>query len=93
MKKLLLALLTAGLSLAAVAEEPVDINTASAEELAENLKGIGLSKAQKIIDYREANGGFGHIDELVNVQGIGIRTVDRNRGMILLQHPDEKIPE
>jgi competence protein ComEA len=93
MKKLLLALLTAGLSLAAVAEEPVDINTASAEELAENLKGIGLSKAQKIIDYREANGGFGHVDELVNVQGIGIRTVDLNRGMILLQHPDEKIPE
>lgn len=67
------------------ASGPVNINKASAEEIAENLKGIGLSKAQLIVDYREANGTFVHIDELVNVKGIGIKTIDQNRGLIILQ--------
>lgn len=67
------------------AAQPVNVNTASAEEIAENLKGIGLSKAQLIVDYRETNGSFDHVDELVNVKGIGVKTVDRNRGMIILQ--------
>lgn len=86
MKKLITALLIACFSLAAWAAEPVNVNTASAEEIADSLDGIGLSKAQKIIEYREANGGFVHVDELVNVKGIGVRTVDRNRGMILLDN-------
>jgi competence protein ComEA len=60
------------------------VNPASAEESAENLKGIGLSKAQLIVDYREANGSFEHADQLVNVKGIGIKTIDQNREMILL---------
>jgi len=67
------------------AAEPVNVNTATAEEISENLKGIGLSKAQLIVDYREANGSFLHIDELVNVKGVGIKTIDNNRGMILLE--------
>lgn len=66
------------------AAEPVNVNTATAEELAENLKGVGLSKAKLIVAYREANGSFGHADELVNVKGIGIRTIDQNRDMILV---------
>lgn len=74
----------AALSGVAWAAEPVDVNTATAEEIAENLKGVGLSKAQAIVAYREANGAFLHVDELVNVKGIGIRTVDQNRGMILV---------
>jgi competence protein ComEA len=84
--KFFLTLLVAGfLFTAAWASEPVNVNTASAEEISEALKGIGLSKARLIIDYRETNGTFLHIDELVNVKGIGIKTVDRNRGMIILQ--------
>ena len=84
--KFLLTLLAAGfLFSTAWAAEPVNVNTASAEEISENLKGIGPSKAQLIVDYRDANGTFLHVDELVNVKGIGIKTVDRNRGMILLQ--------
>lgn len=66
------------------AAEPVNVNTATAEEIAANLKGIGLSKAKLIVAYREANGSFRHVDELVNVKGIGIKTVDQNRDMILL---------
>jgi competence protein ComEA len=64
---------------------PVNVNTASAEEISDSLKGIGISKAQLIVDYREANGSFVHIDELVNVKGIGIKTIDQNRDLILLQ--------
>jgi competence protein ComEA len=89
MNPLLKKLAVAGLALAlstglAQAAEPVNVNTATAEELAESLKGIGLSKAQAIVAYREANGAFQHVDELVNVKGVGIRTVDQNRDLILL---------
>jgi competence protein ComEA len=84
--KFLLTLLAAGfLFTTAWAAEAVNVNTASAVEISESLKGIGPSKAQLIVDYREANGSFLHVDELVNVKGIGIKTIDRNRGMILLQ--------
>jgi len=67
---------------------PVNVNTASAEEISESLKGIGLSKAQLIVEYREANGSFLHVDELVNVKGIGLKTVDQNRDLIIVQDED-----
>lgn len=63
----------------------VDINTATAEQLADALTGIGESKSKAIVAYREQNGDFEHIDELVNVRGIGLRTVDRNRDRIELK--------
>jgi competence protein ComEA len=85
MKFFLILLVTSILLSNAWAAEPVNVNTASAAEISENLKGIGLSKARLIVEYREANGSFLHVDELVNVKGIGIKTVDNNRGMILLQ--------
>lgn len=84
MKFILSLLVTAILAAAAWAAEPVNVNTASAEDIAANLKGIGLSKARLIVEYRESHGSFVHADELVNVKGIGIKTVDQNRGMILL---------
>ena len=67
------------------AASPVNVNTATAEEISDNLKGIGLSKAQSIVDYREKNGSFLHADELVKVKGIGLKTIDRNRDLIVLQ--------
>ena len=84
MRFVLSVLATAILAVAAWAAEPVNVNTASAEEIAASLKGIGPSKARLIVEYREANGSFMHVDELVNVKGIGIKTVDQNREMILL---------
>jgi competence protein ComEA len=89
MKKFFAVLLASVFSIAAWAGQPVNVNKASAEEIAESLKGVGLSKAESIVEYREANGSFVHVDELVNVKGIGIRTVDQNRGMILLQEARE----
>jgi len=68
-----------------LAEQPVNINLASAEVLAEALDGVGLAKAYRIIEYREAHGPFEHVDELAAVQGIGEATVEKNRDVIRLQ--------
>ena len=67
------------------ASEPVNINLASAEVLADSLQGVGLAKAHRIVEYREAYGPFEHIDELAAVQGIGSTTVEKNRSVIRLQ--------
>jgi competence protein ComEA len=90
MKYLITLIITSMLSLAAWAADPVNINTASAEKISENLNGIGLSKAELIVEYRETHGAFTHVDELVNVKGVGLRTVDKNRGMILLGDSDTR---
>ncbi len=49
----------------------VNINTATAEEIAENLDGIGENIAQRIVEYREQNGKFSNIEDIKNVNGIG----------------------
>ena len=85
--KHLIAALVFALSLSglALAETPaVDINTATAEQMAEALHNVGMAKAEAIVAYREEHGPFEHIDELVNVRGIGLATVDRNRDRIQL---------
>ena len=69
----------------ALAEHPVNINLASAEVLAEALDGVGLAKAYRIIEYREAHGPFEHDDELAAVRGIGEAKVEKNRDVIRLQ--------
>jgi competence protein ComEA len=83
-KSLLTFLATGLFSILAWAVQPVNVNTATAEEIAEALKGVGMSKAEAIVSYRTEHGDFKHADELVNVKGIGIRTVDINREYILL---------
>lgn len=63
----------------------VNVNTASAEEIAEVLVGIGVRKAQAIVAYREANGRFDRAEELQLVKGIGHSTVERNLERIRVQ--------
>ena len=88
MKTLLTLLATSLFSIWAWAAQPVNVNSANADEIAESLKGVGLSKAAAIVSYRETNGPFKHVDELINVKGIGIRTVDINREYILLENSE-----
>jgi competence protein ComEA len=61
---------------------PVDVNTADAETISAELKGVGLAKAQAIIDYRKKHGPFRSADDLSLVKGIGERTVEMNRNDI-----------
>jgi|TARA_B110000240_G_C13449943_1_gene432076 competence protein ComEA len=77
----ILALLITG----PLAASPININQATAEQLADNLKGVGLKKAQAIIQYREKMGGFQNQDQLLNVKGIGAATLKKNEGNILLE--------
>jgi competence protein ComEA len=64
---------------------PININTATAEQLADSLNGIGLKKAQAIVAYREQVGGFKVLDELTAVKGVGPAILEKNRSMIVLQ--------
>lgn len=66
---------------------PVDINTADAGTIAGAISGVGEKKAAAIIRYREANGPFVSVDELANVKGIGMHTVDRNRENLTVSGP------
>ncbi len=69
---------------------PVNINTADAQTLASELSGVGLSKAEAIVEYREKHGPFRNADDLSLVKGIGERTVDRNRADIQVSAPKKK---
>lgn len=62
-------------------QEKLNINTATLEEL-QTLSGIGLKKAQAIIEYREENGSFKTVDGLKEIAGIGEKTVEKLRDSI-----------
>ncbi len=70
-----------GLLLAAT---PVNINQANAATIAKSLDGIGASRADAIVAWREAHGPFKKADDLKHVKGIGKATIERNRSAILL---------
>lgn len=59
----------------------ININKANSAQL-QTLNGIGPAKAQEILKYRKAHGGFKTVDELVNVSGIGPKTVAKLRGQV-----------
>lgn len=64
---------------AVFATEPVNINTADAQALAEAINGVGLKRAQAIVEYRKENGPFSTVDELMQVQGVGEKTLEKSR--------------
>lgn len=65
-------------------EQTVNINTASADELAATLRGVGESKAQAIVDHRELNGLFSSLEQLTDVRGIGAATLEKNKELLSL---------
>lgn len=73
-----------------LAATPVNINQADASSIAKSLDGIGASKAEAIVAWRDAHGPFKQIEDLGQVKGIGKATIERNRDAILLA--DDKAP-
>ena len=63
---------------------PVNVNTADASTIANELKGIGLKRAQTIVDYRAKHGPFKSADELALIKGIGPKVIQKNRADIKL---------
>jgi len=82
--RILVALLTITLS-AFVYAGPVNINTADAQTLSKNIKGVGLKKAQDIVAYREKNGKFKKVEDLIKVKGIGTKLLEKNSGSIIVK--------
>ena len=87
MKKLGMAGMMFGLLIAAlsVSAAPVNINTADAKTLAQNIKGVGPKKAQAIVTYRRDNGPFKSVHDLAKVKGIGEKLIARNKSDLLLR--------
>ncbi len=81
MKKLIVLLSLCAFNVIA---SPVNINTADAKTIGEALSGIGLKKAEAIVKYREEKGVFKTVEELVNVNGIGEKTVEKIKNDVLL---------
>jgi competence ComEA-like helix-hairpin-helix protein len=67
----------------AFAEDIIDLNTADKDTLM-MVRGVGESRAQAIINYREKYGPFGSVEELAEVDGIGQATVDANREILIV---------
>ena len=63
----------------------VNINTADADTLSSELSGIGQSKAEAIVAYREQHGPYKQLEDLTNVKGIGIATIEKNKTRITLE--------
>lgn len=63
---------------------PVDINKASAKEIAASLQGVGQKKAEEIVKYRKQHGAFTSLADLKKVKGIGDKTIAKNKQNITL---------
>jgi len=62
----------------------VNINTATVQELVQ-LKGVGTQYAQRIVEFREANGPFQKPEDIMKVQGVGQKTWEMNKELIVLE--------
>lgn len=63
----------------------VNINTGTAEEIAEALNGVGPMTAAAIIKYRDANGPFASRKDIVMVKGVGDMTFEANKSTIMVE--------
>jgi competence protein ComEA len=97
-RRMLLLLLVMGLSsvgmgtvafaqdkAASAQQSIININSADAQSIAAGLKGIGASRAEAIVRYRETYGPFASLEELAEVKGVGKSTVDKNKNAITLE--------
>jgi len=68
------------------APAPLNLNIATAADL-EKLPGVGPALAARIVDYRQKNGGFKKIEELMNVQGIGEQSFLKLKALVVIAPP------
>jgi competence protein ComEA len=80
-KNILLPLLLCIFSVTAQAG-PVNVNTADAATLAAELKGVGISRARAIVDYRQSVGPYQSPEDLLEVSGVGPKVLELNEGNI-----------
>lgn len=82
--------LAIGSSLAAA--EPIDINSANADQISQAMSGVGKVKAVAIIQDREKNGKFKSIEDLARVKGIKSSIIEKNRDKITVGQLDTQVP-
>lgn len=68
----------------AIPQEKIDINSADATTIAQAMDGVGVTKAREIVAYRETHGKFQSLEQLLEVNGIGMATLEKNRHRILI---------
>ena len=68
----------------AVDDGRLNINQATAQQIAEAIKGIGIATARSIVKRREVKGPYQSLDELAEVSGVGKSTIDRARDLLTL---------
>lgn len=73
----------------AVFAAKINLNTADAATLADGIDGVGPTIAERIVAWREANGPFESIDQLVEVRGIGEKTLADNRENLSVEASSE----
>ena len=71
----------AAATVTATATAPVNLNTATVEQLA-TIPGVGPKMAERIIDYRQKNGGFKKVEDLMNVSGVGEKSFLKMKPLI-----------
>jgi len=71
--------------------EPVNINTADAATLARELKGVGDTRAQAIVEHRAQHGPFRSVDELALVKGIGPKVIEQNRANLRIDRSPRSV--
>jgi competence protein ComEA len=76
----------AAATVTATATAPVNLNTATAEQLA-TIPGVGPRMAERIIDYRQKNGGFKKVEDLMNVSGVGEKSFLKMKPLITVTAP------
>ena len=62
----------------------INLNKATAAELSQ-LKGIGMKYAERIVEFRDKNGPFKQVEDLLKVQGIGTKTLEKNKDRITVE--------
>ncbi len=80
----LIVLFTSSAIASQATAEKININTANAEQIATTMTGVGENKAKAIVEYRKTHGKFNSVNDLENVDGIGLKTVERNKDKISL---------